>query len=259
MGAVAPGGIPEGASPPNPALVRPFVTGLHRSRGILHETRLGTMAARDDILARIRAALGRDRPLTDAEAAAVRAKLREHPRGPLPRMDWDRVTRFRERCISLSSTVDAVPDLAHAPGAISRFLAASNLGPSGACWPQFAGLDWSGAGLSIEARPARAEDQLGITGAYCAIAETGTLMLLSGGDTHATTSLLPDTHVALVPVSRIVPAMEDGWDLLRREHGSLPRQVSFISGPSRTADIEMTLVLGAHGPCRVHIVLVTGE
>jgi len=174
-------------------------------------------------------------------------------------MDWDRIARFRERCVSLSSTVDAVAELADAPGAIARFLAASNLRPSGTCWPQFAGLDWNAAGLSIAARPARAEDQLGITGTYCAIAETGTLMLLSGADTHATTSLLPDTHVAIVAVSRIVPAMEDGWDLLRREHGSLPRQVTFISGPSRTADIEMTLVLGAHGPYRVHIVLVTSE
>jgi len=217
------------------------------------------MPARDEILGRIRAALGREQPLTEVEAAAARTRLRDHPRGPRPQMDWDRVVRFRERCVSLSSTVDEVAELAHVPGAIARYLAATGLRPAGVCWPRFAALDWSGAGLSIEARPARAEDHLGITGAYCAIAETGTLMLLSGADTHAKTSLLPDTHIAIVPISRIVAAMEDGWDLLRGEHGSLPRQVTFISGPSRTADIEMTLVLGAHGPYRVHIVLVTGE
>jgi L-lactate dehydrogenase complex protein LldG len=68
-------------------------------------------------------------------------------------------------------------------------------------------------------------------------------------------SLLPETHVAVVPVARIVAHMEDGWDLLRTEEGQLPRAVNFVSGPSRTADIEQTVVLGAHGPYRVHIVL----
>ena len=81
-------------------------------------------------------------------------------------------------------------------------------------------------------------------------------MLLSGPDTPATVSLLPETHVAIVAASRIVPAMEDAWRLLRTEGGGLPRAVNFISGPSRTGDIEQTLVLGAHGPYRVHVVLV---
>jgi L-lactate dehydrogenase complex protein LldG len=70
-------------------------------------------------------------------------------------------------------------------------------------------------------------------------------------------SLLPETHIAIVNVNRIVRGMEDAWALLRAEHGSaMPRAVNFISGPSRTADIEQTLVLGAHGPYRVHIVLL---
>jgi len=110
----------------------------------------------------------------------------------------------------------------------------------------------------MAARPATGDDKVGLSGSYCAIAETGTLMLLSGRDTHGTTSLLPDTHIAIVQTSRIVRSMEDAFDLLRKEHGSLPRQVAFVSGPSRTADIEMTLVLGIHGPYRVHIILVGG-
>jgi L-lactate dehydrogenase complex protein LldG len=72
-------------------------------------------------------------------------------------------------------------------------------------------------------------------------------------------SLLPETHIALVPMSRIVPAMEDAWALARAELGSLPRAVNFISGPSRTGDIEQTIVLGAHGPYRVHLVIIEGE
>jgi len=80
-------------------------------------------------------------------------------------------------------------------------------------------------------------------------------MLLSGPRTPAAASLLPETHIAVLRMDRIVHGMEDAWDLLRAEHGMLPRAVNFISGPSRTADIEQTLVLGAHGPYRVHIIL----
>ena len=97
---------------------------------------------------------------------------------------------------------------------------------------------------------------LDASGVFCAIAETGTLMLCSGADTPASVSLLPETHIAIVPVERIVQVMEDAWDLARAELGQLPRAVNFISGPSRTADIEQTIVLGAHGPYRVHLLLV---
>ncbi len=173
-------------------------------------------------------------------------------------MTWEPVSRFRERCLSLSSTVDDVASLEQLPGAVKRYLAGNNLPPACVCWPQFAGLDWAGAGLAVQPRPATGEDPVGVTGAFCAVAETGTLMLLSGASNPMTNSLLPETHIAVVPVSRILRCMEDGWDLLRREHGPLPRQVTFVSGPSRTADIEMTLVIGIHGPYRVHVILLAG-
>lgn len=214
------------------------------------------MSARENILGRIRTALGRSQPLTEQQSAPMRATLREHPRGPMPSMRWEPVARFKERCEGLSSTVDQVANLGEVPAAVARYLTQNGLPLEAVCWPEYGGLDWSAAGVQVEARPAGGYDKVGITGTYCAIAETGTLMLLSGADTHPVTSLLPDTHIAIVPLARIVPSMEDGWDLLRRERGSLPRQVAFVSGPSRTADIEMTLVLGIHGPYRVHIILV---
>ena len=216
------------------------------------------MSARDNILRRIREANGREGLATQKDKSAVLPRLKERSRGPLPKMDWDPLQRFRERCIALNSTVGEARSLAEVPQAVASYLAVNNLTSAGTCWPEFASLDWAGAGLTIQARPSNGDDKLGITGAYCALAENGTLMLLSGENSHATTSLLPENHVAIVPVSRIVRTMEDGWDLLRSEHGTLPRQVNFISGPSRTADIEMTLVLGAHGPFGVHIVLVGG-
>ena len=118
-------------------------------------------------------------------------------------------------------------------------------------------MDWAAVGIEVEARPARADDLIGITGVFCGIAETGTLMLLSGPRTPPTVSLLPETHIALLPVARIVAHMEDGWDLLRTELGETcrARSISFPD-PSRTADIEQTVTLGAHGPYRVLIVLL---
>lgn len=216
------------------------------------------MSARENILRRIRDANGRSGAATESEKRAVLERFGLHPRRPLPAMEWETGPRFRERCLAMMSTVDEVASLTEVPHAVARYAKQKNLPVAGACWPEFADLDWKSAGLSIEARPSNGNDKLGITGVFCAVAENGTLMLLSGEHSHATTSLLPENHIAVVPVSRIVRAMEDGWDLLRAERGTLPRQVNFVSGPSRTADIEMTLVLGAHGPFRVHVIIVSG-
>lgn len=213
------------------------------------------MNGRDRILGNIRTALGRG-PLGERESAAMRAKLSEHPRGPMPTMDWEPVARFRERALGLSSTVDEIASLSELPAAVARYLRENGLPLAGSCWPQFGTLDWAGQGLVMQPRAANGDDKVGLTGVYCAVAETGTLMLLSGPQTDAKNSLLPDTHIAVVPTSRILRSLEEGWALLRREHGELPRQVAFVSGPSRTADIELTLVLGIHGPYRVHIVLL---
>jgi L-lactate dehydrogenase complex protein LldG len=214
------------------------------------------MSARDRILGRVRSALGRSGPLDAQTIATLDGKLRAHARGPMPSMLWDPIANFRTRCLSLSSTLDDVQTMAEVPAAVARYLKANGLPLSGVCWPELVSLDWTGAGLRFDARPARGDDAVGITGVYCALAETGTLMLLSGPETYATTSLLPETHIAVLPAHRLVRCMEDAWDLLRNERGTLPRQVAFISGPSRTADIEMTLVLGIHGPYRVHIILL---
>ncbi|SPC13337.1 Lactate utilization protein C 1 (fragment) [Cupriavidus taiwanensis] len=83
-------------------------------------------------------------------------------------------------------------------------------------------------------------------------------MLLSGPSTFASAALLPETHLAVVPRSRIVAGLEDAFALVRSERGELPRATNIISGPSRTGDIEQTIVLGAHGPYRVHVILVDG-
>ncbi|MGA9395281.1 MAG: lactate utilization protein C, partial [Azonexus sp.] len=151
-----------------------------------------------------------------------------------------------------------VGSMAEVPAAVARYLAEHGLLRATVATGDVAGLDWAGADIEIAARVAVDADKVGISGCFCAIAETGTLLLLSGPQTPASISLLPETHIAIVPVGRIVATMEDAFALLRNEQGGLPRAVNFISGPSRTGDIEQTIVLGAHGPCRVHLIL-TGE
>ena len=215
------------------------------------------MGSREEILAAIRRRQSRggaSPPVVEREQ--LQSYLRAHPRGPVPQVAGDLVARFRAHAEASASTCEQVPVMAEVPRAVAHYLEAMGLPKSGCVWPRLAGLGWKAAGLALEPRAARGEDMVGVTGVFCALAETGTLAMVSGADTPAGASLLPETHVALVPVARLVPYMEDAWDLMRAELGQLPRAVNFISGPSRTADIEQSVVLGAHGPYRVHIVLV---
>jgi L-lactate dehydrogenase complex protein LldG len=190
------------------------------------------------------------------ERDAVEQYIAAHPQGPRPQVDADIEARFRDRALNLATTIDEVETAADIPAAVAKYLRNMNLAPVAVCWPEFAALDWAAQGMQVAARAAGGNDLVGITGVFCAIAETGTLMMCSGPDTPPAASLLPETHIAVVPRSRIVTGMEDGWALLRRERGVLPRAVNFISGPSRTADIEQTVTLGAHGPYRVHLLLL---
>jgi L-lactate dehydrogenase complex protein LldG len=215
------------------------------------------VSSRERILERIRKAQGRggSKP-SQAELEAVETYLRAHPRGTLPKVEADLVARFRARAESMQSTTEEVAAKAEVPAAVARYLKSGNLPPAGCVWPQLADFDWKGAGLALEPRAANGNDAVGVTGAFAAIAETGTLVFASGLDTPSTVSLLPETHVAVVSAGRVVAHMEDAWALARAEFGQLPRAINFVSGPSRTADIDQTIVLGAHGPYRVHIVLV---
>lgn len=227
-----------------------------------------TSRARAAILQRIRTSQRRPGPSTDAERGEAEEYMARHPAGPRPVLDSNLKLHFRQMAERMASTVDEVATLADAPGAVARYLAAQGLPLRAVVWPELGALQWAAAGLEVEARrPKRDESQgadlVGITGCFCALAETGTLVLTSSGATPASTHLLPETHIALVPASRIVAGMEDAFALMRTERGGvanmMPRVVNMVSGPSRTGDIEQTIVLGAHGPYRVHIVVATAE
>jgi L-lactate dehydrogenase complex protein LldG len=222
---------------------------------------MDTSAARRNILARIRAASGRPVEPEAAERQAVADYLERRPVGPRPELPGDReglTARFIDEARLMASTVDQVEALEDVPAAAARYLAQLGLPPRAVGWATLAGLPWSPAGLEIEFRLPENADLVGITGCFCATAETGSLVLLSGPETAASMALLPETHIAVVPASRIVAGHEEAFALMRLERGELPRAVNFVSGPSRTGDIEQTIVLGAHGPYRVHAIVVRG-
>jgi len=223
----------------------------------------GNRSARDAILARVRKALGKA-----GEQGAGRAQAESyvalHARGPIPINDANPVDRFVERAEHMESTVERLVSRDQVPMAVACYLDALKLPAAiaeqkshdGVCWPEFADLDWRGAGLSIEPRPTQGHDRLGITGCLCAIAETGTLVLIPGPQMPTATALLPDTHVVVLRASDVVATMEDAFARVRAAKRYMPRAINFMSGPSRTGDIEQTIVLGAHGPYRVHVLLL---
>ena len=218
------------------------------------------MGARENILARIRKAQGRSGARADrgGDRAGARGESRG-TRSGRSRLSRTRRTGWRSSARNASGWARRMrrwPSEKDIAAEVARYLAANGLGPRLAGWREFAGLDWAGAGLAFDDRPGeRGDDATGLTGCFCAIAETGTVLLLSSPATPKVTALLPETHICVVRTARMLDTMEDSFALLRSEVGDPPRAVFFVSGPSRTADIEQTIVIGAHGPYRVHIVL----
>ena len=215
------------------------------------------MSARENILARIRSQSGKPGTTSEGELAAVRAHIARHERGPLPTFArHDPVAHFIEECARLTTTLAEVAGLEEVPHEVARYIASQSLLPRCVGWQEFSTLDWQAAGIEFDNRAALPTDMIGVTGCYCAIGETGTLLLLGAPMTPKSTALLPETHICIVKKSRMMPTMEDAFALMRNEVGEPPRATFFVSGPSRTADIEQTIVIGAHGPYRVHVVLI---
>lgn len=170
------------------------------------------------------------------------------------------VEAFRTRMIKNAGTVEIVASRLDVPGEVISYLDQLALhGPIRlAPEPSIRAMPWVSAfAREIRIGTATADDAVGVTLALAGIAETGTLMVRSGPVTPTCLNFLPETHIVILPCARIVGSLEGGWDSLRRDtNGRMPRTVNLISGPSRTADIAMTMIMGAHGPKRLHVILV---
>jgi L-lactate dehydrogenase complex protein LldG len=193
----------------------------------------------------------------------ILGRLAQHPRHLIPARSRlphpEQVDLFVRNVEKEFGSVTRVADLDAVPGAVADYLAAQNL-PGRvvmAPHPELQAIPWSARPL-LEIREGRAEgtDAVSVQHGFAGIAETGTLMLPSAPERPVTLNVLADTEVVVLRAGVVVGAYEEAWDRLRAEVGRMPRNVMFVTGPSRSADIEQTLELGAHGPRRLHIVLV---
>lgn len=223
-------------------------------------------SAREEILARLRRALRGGDGATDEEARRTFALTRLVAPKPntIPlRADLpleERVAVFTAQAEAVQSTVRRLPKLADVADAVLAFLRQHNL-PTGlvaASDPMLDPIDWKRTMLEVRRGRPGEQDTVGLTTAFAGIAETGTLMLISRRTTPTTLAFLPDNSIVVLPTRRVLRAYEDGLQLLREELRNLPRSINFVTGPSRTGDIEQTILLGAHGPRRLLVLLVDG-
>ena len=205
--------------------------------------------SRERVLAQIRQSLGRSAPAGGAIAPLPGS-------GPRPVYAGDLVEHFVAKMIEKAATVERLATRADVGPAVARFVAAQRAGPRVRVSMALAGLAWP-PGLEVVHGAAVREDETSVTPCFAAVSEAGGVVTLSGPDTPSSLNFVPDNHIVVVHASQVLRHFEDLWARFRASGRPMPRTVNIISGPSRTADIEQTIQLGAHGPRRLHILLVT--
>ena len=220
---------------------------------------------REAILARVRAKLGvrGDEP---GRRGLVHSRLRTHPANMIP----ERAQRPKAELPRLLQTMlekngaktIRVRTLKGIPEAVASALRDHNL-PSRVRIGEdaiFESLRAEPGVIEVLSGPAQATDTVALSHAFAGAAETGTLFLSSGPNNPSTLNFLPENHFVVVLANDIVGSYEECWAKLRStcDGAPIPRTVNLISGPSRTADIEQTIVMGAHGPKNL-VVFIAGS
>lgn len=204
--------------------------------------------ARARILARVRAALADQGPEAAPPCSAT---------SPRPQWAHSRYQRFLERLERAAATYSCLDSWGEVVVAVDRYLE-ENTAPRRlliAPHPALAALDWPAEQAQLRDETCVVADwPVALSYARAGIAETGSLVLPSSPASPTSLNFLPDHHLVVLETQNLVDYLEDGLELAARE--GLPRALNLITGPSRTADIEQTLQLGAHGPRRLHVILV---
>jgi L-lactate dehydrogenase complex protein LldG len=221
------------------------------------------VSSRESILGKIGAALN-EAGEKETRYAAAAARIATPPKNLIPNRAQvppdDQVQMFRDWAEEVSATTDRIENMDDLPAALTTYLSSQNL-PSevkSSEDPLLENVDWSQQPtLTRNCGIAEETDQVGLAVAFAGVAETGTLVLHAAPENPTTLNFLPETHVVVLPRSRVTGDYEATWKRLRDERNSnMPRVVNWITGPSRTGDIEQKIQLGIHGPRRLHIIIV---
>jgi L-lactate dehydrogenase complex protein LldG len=221
--------------------------------------------ARDDVLATIRRSLG----VNGAEAprrAEIEDRLSRAPDGIIPERarvsGAERLALFRRQAEDALATITLVPDAASVPAEAARYLRDANLPATLRIGddPRLAAMPWDTTAIDVSKGPSGGNDLNALSHAFSGVAETGTLAMVSGAENPTTLNFLPDNHLVVVAANDLSGSFEELFEKLRARYGKdkMPRTLNLITGPSRSADIEQTLILGAHGPRKLHIIVVEG-
>jgi L-lactate dehydrogenase complex protein LldG len=222
------------------------------------------MNSKANVLSRLRTAL--QAPAEDsARKAAVASRLESAPNGVIPARGQlpakDQVALFLNMAEKVSVTVTRVASASKAPAAVSEYLRSKNL-PARLRMGEdkrLAAMPWAKEkNLEIKRGASNGSDEVCVSHAFGGIAESGTIMLVSGPENPTTLNFLPEHHVIMLNAADIKGDLETLMTSLRETYGKgeMPRTVNLVTGPSRSGDIEQTILLGAHGPRAVHLVLV---
>lgn len=215
-----------------------------------------------EILGSIRRGLKRGEP-THTQRAAVAARLTPHGHNLIPKRAMlphqEQVSLFTAMAIEAAAEIVELESEASIVEAVKPWLKEQHIDTlTIASDAQLDTLDWEGSQLQVQTGTAHVGDAASLTVAFAGIAETGTLMLHSSKESPTTLNFLPDNHIVVLHKRNIVGPYEEAWKKLREATKSImPRTVNLITGPSRSADIEQRLQMGAHGPKRLLILLVS--
>ena len=217
------------------------------------------------MLAKVRRAIGAS--ADDAVRRKAVAERLENPqanlipeRGQLDRKG--RIALFSQMAERVSATVERLASPDDVPAAVANYLRGHNLPMQIRTGADLvlASLPWTERAPHLERQTGASDgsDHVSLSRAIGGVAESGTLMLVSGEDNPTTLNFLPDTHIVVLSADDIAGDYETVWSRIRETYGAgrLPRTVNLITGPSRSADIEQTLILGAHGPRALHILVI---
>jgi L-lactate dehydrogenase complex protein LldG len=222
------------------------------------------MSARDNILAKVRRSLGASG--SDAgRQAAVTARIAEAKPGLIPARGQlppeDRVKLFCYYAEKYGATTARIASIEALPGEVALYLKSRNLPASVRMGsdPLLAAAHFeSEPVLSVLSGASDGNDLAGVSHARAGVAESGTLVLASGPDNPVTINFLPEHHIVAVKAEDIGGSLEEAFAGIAAAYGKgeMPRTVNFVTGPSRSGDIEQKIIMGAHGPRALHIVII---